>query len=213
MRWKKRLRKGLRNAGAPWLMAYQACAPGSAGGHAGGRRARGLQLRSQPTQAMRPWAAALSRGPPCQANRHRLANLGEHPSQPSGSTSPEPPESAYGASLLLAGARENGKACRCCPRLQESCHAPRSAKSQRPLCIFTVVGGTALGASGRSNNGLKLDVKTGKLSLWRLFPTFTFTFYCLAFNAPACLSIAFAVSFNTYIQEAHQHVNKNHARL
>ena len=25
-------------------------------------------------------------------------------------------------------------------------------------------------------NGLKLDVKTGKLSLWRLFPTFTFTF-------------------------------------
>ena len=40
-----------------------------------------------------------------------------------------------------------------------------------------LVGGTALGASGRSNNGLKLDVKTGKLSLWRLFPTFTFTFY------------------------------------
>ena len=39
-----------------------------------------------------------------------------------------------------------------------------------------LVGGTALGASGRSNNGLKLDVKTGKLSLWRLFPTFTFTF-------------------------------------
>ena len=39
------------------------------------------------------------------------------------------------------------------------------------------MGGTALGASGRSNNGLKLDVKTGKLSLWRLFPTFTFTFY------------------------------------
>ena len=38
------------------------------------------------------------------------------------------------------------------------------------------MGGTALGASGRSNNGLKLDVKTGKLSLWRLFPTFTFTF-------------------------------------
>ena len=37
-----------------------------------------------------------------------------------------------------------------------------------------LVGGTALGASGRSNNGLKLDVKTGKLSLWRLFPTFTF---------------------------------------
>ena len=37
------------------------------------------------------------------------------------------------------------------------------------------MGGTALGASGRSNNGLKLDVKTGKLSLWRLFPTFTFT--------------------------------------
>ena len=36
------------------------------------------------------------------------------------------------------------------------------------------MGGTALGASGRSNNGLKLDVKTGKLSLWRLFPTFTF---------------------------------------
>ena len=35
------------------------------------------------------------------------------------------------------------------------------------------MGGTALGASGRSNNGLKLDVKTGKLSLWRLFPTFT----------------------------------------
>ena len=30
--------------------------------------------------------------------------------------------------------------------------------------------------TGRSNNGLKLDVKTGKLSLWRLFPTFTFTF-------------------------------------
>ncbi|EFN55431.1 hypothetical protein CHLNCDRAFT_52221 [Chlorella variabilis] len=29
----------------------------------------------------------------------------------------------------------------------------------------------------QSNNGLKLDVKTGKLSLWRLFPTFTFTFY------------------------------------
>ena len=25
-----------------------------------------------------------------------------------------------------------------------------------------LVGGTALGASGRSNNGLKLDVKTGK---------------------------------------------------
>ena len=39
------------------------------------------------------------------------------------------------------------------------------------------MGGTALGASGRSNNGLKLDVKTGKLSLWRLFPTFTF---CIA---------------------------------
>ena len=39
------------------------------------------------------------------------------------------------------------------------------------------MGGTALGASGRSNNGLKLDVKTGKLSLWRLYPTFTFTFY------------------------------------
>ena len=35
-------------------------------------------------------------------------------------------------------------------------------------------GGTALGASGRSNNGIKLDVKTGKLSLWRLFPTFAF---------------------------------------
>ena len=34
------------------------------------------------------------------------------------------------------------------------------------------MGGTALGASGRSNNGLKLDVKTGKLSLWRLFPAF-----------------------------------------
>ena len=36
------------------------------------------------------------------------------------------------------------------------------------------MGGTALGASGRSNNGLKLDVKTGKLSLWRLFPAFTY---------------------------------------
>ena len=43
------------------------------------------------------------------------------------------------------------------------------------------MGGTALGASGRSNNGLKLDVKTGKLSLWRLFPTFTFTFLLLAY--------------------------------
>ena len=41
------------------------------------------------------------------------------------------------------------------------------------------MGGTALGTSGRSNNGLKLDVKTGKLSLWRLFPTFTFTFTML----------------------------------
>ena len=45
------------------------------------------------------------------------------------------------------------------------------------------MGGTALGASGRSNNGLKLDVKTGKLSLWRLFPTFTFTFTCNPFGA------------------------------
>ena len=42
------------------------------------------------------------------------------------------------------------------------------------------MGGTALGASGRSNNGLQLDVKTGKLSLWRLFPTFTFTFFLYA---------------------------------
>ena len=43
------------------------------------------------------------------------------------------------------------------------------------------MGGTALGASGRSNNGLKLDVKTGKLSLWRLFPTF----FLAAVPAPA----------------------------
>ena len=41
-----------------------------------------------------------------------------------------------------------------------------------------LVGGTALGASGRSIHGLKIDVKTGKFSLWRLFPTFTFTFTC-----------------------------------
>ncbi|EFN53324.1 hypothetical protein CHLNCDRAFT_58610 [Chlorella variabilis] len=34
----------------------------------------------------------------------------------------------------------------------------------------------AVASLQRSNNGLKLDVKTGKLSLWRLFPTFTFTF-------------------------------------
>ena len=47
------------------------------------------------------------------------------------------------------------------------------------------MGGTALGASGRSNNGLKLDVKTGKLSLWRLFPTFTFTF---TFSVPSLQS-------------------------
>ena len=46
------------------------------------------------------------------------------------------------------------------------------------------MGGTALGASGRSNNGLKLDVKTGKLNLWRLFPTFTFTFTYLL--PPSC---------------------------
>ena len=52
------------------------------------------------------------------------------------------------------------------------------------------MGGTALGASGRSNNGLKLDVKTGKLSLWRLFPTFTFTFTCAWLLPPTlCLLV------------------------
>ena len=48
------------------------------------------------------------------------------------------------------------------------------------------MGGTALGASGRSNNGLKLDVKTGKLSLWRLFPTFTFYLYSAHRPAASC---------------------------
>ena len=52
---------------------------------------------------------------------------------------------------------------------------PGDEKFVAALCeVGAIVGGTALGASGRSNNGLKLDVKTGKLSLWRLFPTFTF---------------------------------------
>ena len=55
------------------------------------------------------------------------------------------------------------------------------------------MGGTALGASGRSNNGLKLDVKTGKLSLWRLFPTFTFTFY-LAFDGGTAGATADSIS-------------------
>ena len=51
------------------------------------------------------------------------------------------------------------------------------------------MGGTALGASGRSNNGLKLDVKTGKLSLWRLFPTFTFTLPGRVLPLPAPLDL------------------------
>ena len=52
------------------------------------------------------------------------------------------------------------------------------------------MGGTALGASGRSNNGLKLDVKTGKLSLWRLFPTFTFVRNTTGGNNRRCNGLA-----------------------
>ena len=52
--------------------------------------------------------------------------------------------------------------------------------------IWWCAGATLIASTGalhlttpphRHSNGLKLDVKTGKLSLWRLFPTFTFTFY------------------------------------
>ena len=78
----------------------------------------------------------------------------------------------------------------CVVQLYDSVHTrtpvcpPSAEAAQRVLSGLhgsrhALLGGTALGASGRSNNGLKLDVKTGKLSLWRLFPTFTFTFIFL----------------------------------
>ena len=68
-----------------------------------------------------------------------------------------------------------------------------------PHLYLYLVGSTALGASGRSNNGLKLDVKTGKLSLWRLFPTFTFTFYPTLAPLPSFSALSGPLSSSTSI--------------